>query len=94
VSDDAGRGVGGSAPTPVIIGTVIPCSSKSKAGLSKGVQGFSISGARQINKANEADAGGASLQGFSISGARQINKAITARGGHRRTGRVIGVPGS
>jgi hypothetical protein len=50
VSDDAGRGVGGSAPTPVIIGTVIPCSSKSKAALSKGVQGFSISGARQIEK--------------------------------------------
>ncbi|HWO26866.1 MAG TPA: transposase [Kofleriaceae bacterium] len=30
------------------------------------------------------------VQGFSISAARQINKAITARGGDRRTGRVIG----
>jgi REP element-mobilizing transposase RayT len=30
------------------------------------------------------------VQGFSISAARQINKAITARGGGRRTGRVIG----
>jgi REP element-mobilizing transposase RayT len=29
------------------------------------------------------------VRGFSISAARQINKAITARGGHRRTGRVI-----
>ncbi len=29
------------------------------------------------------------VQGFSISAARQINKAITARGGDRRTGRVI-----
>jgi REP element-mobilizing transposase RayT len=29
------------------------------------------------------------IRGFSISGARQINKAITARGGHRRTGKVI-----
>jgi REP element-mobilizing transposase RayT len=30
------------------------------------------------------------VQGFSISAAKQINKAIAARGGHRRTGRVIG----
>jgi REP element-mobilizing transposase RayT len=30
------------------------------------------------------------VQGFSISAARQINKAITARGGERRTGKVIG----
>jgi REP element-mobilizing transposase RayT len=29
------------------------------------------------------------VQGFSISAARQINKAITARGGGRRTGKVI-----
>jgi REP element-mobilizing transposase RayT len=29
------------------------------------------------------------IQGFSISTARQINKVITARGGDRRTGRVI-----
>jgi REP element-mobilizing transposase RayT len=29
------------------------------------------------------------IHGFSISAARQINKAITARGGDRRTGRVI-----
>ena len=30
------------------------------------------------------------VQGFSISAARQINKAVTARGGDRRTGKVIG----
>ena len=30
------------------------------------------------------------MRGFSISAARQINRAITARGGERRTGRVIG----
>ncbi len=30
------------------------------------------------------------VRGFSISAARQVNKAITARGGDRRTGRVIG----
>jgi REP element-mobilizing transposase RayT len=30
------------------------------------------------------------IRGFSISAARQINKAITARGGDRRTGKVIG----
>jgi REP element-mobilizing transposase RayT len=30
------------------------------------------------------------VRGFSISAARQINRAITARGGERRTGRVIG----
>ncbi len=30
------------------------------------------------------------MRGFSISAARQINRAITARGGDRRTGRVIG----
>jgi REP element-mobilizing transposase RayT len=30
------------------------------------------------------------VRGFSISAARQINKAITARGGERRTGKVIG----
>jgi REP element-mobilizing transposase RayT len=29
------------------------------------------------------------VQGFSISAARQINKSITARGGDRRTGKVI-----
>src|SRR5215218_6559230 len=29
------------------------------------------------------------VRGFSISAARQINKSITARGGDRRTGRVI-----
>jgi REP element-mobilizing transposase RayT len=29
------------------------------------------------------------MRGFSISAARQINRAITARGGDRRTGRVI-----
>jgi REP element-mobilizing transposase RayT len=29
------------------------------------------------------------IQGFSISAAKQINKAITARGGDRRTGKVI-----
>jgi REP element-mobilizing transposase RayT len=30
------------------------------------------------------------IRGFSISAARQINRAITARGGGRRTGRVLG----
>jgi putative transposase len=30
------------------------------------------------------------VRGFSISAARQINRAITARGGDRRTGKVIG----
>jgi REP element-mobilizing transposase RayT len=30
------------------------------------------------------------IRGFSIPAARQINRAITARGGDRRTGRVIG----
>jgi putative transposase len=30
------------------------------------------------------------VRGFSISAARQISKAFTARGGDRRTGRVIG----
>ena len=30
------------------------------------------------------------IRGFSISAARQINKAITARGGERRSGKVIG----
>jgi REP element-mobilizing transposase RayT len=29
------------------------------------------------------------VRGFSISAARQINKAITARGGDRRTGRIV-----
>jgi REP element-mobilizing transposase RayT len=29
------------------------------------------------------------IRGFSISAARQVNKAITARGGERRTGKVI-----
>jgi REP element-mobilizing transposase RayT len=41
----------------------------------------------------EADSKGAltsGVRGFSISAARQVNKAITARGGDRRTGRVIG----
>jgi REP element-mobilizing transposase RayT len=41
----------------------------------------------------EADSGGSlskGVRGFSISAARQINKAITARGGDRRTGRVVG----
>ena len=40
----------------------------------------------------EADSTGAlsrGVRGFSISAARQINKAFTARGGDRRTGRVI-----
>jgi len=40
----------------------------------------------------EADSTGAlskGVRGFSISAARQINKAITARGGDRRTGKVI-----
>ena len=30
------------------------------------------------------------VRGFSISAARQINRAVTARGGERRTGKVIG----
>ncbi len=41
----------------------------------------------------EAESTGAlskGVRGFSISAARQINKAITARGGDRRTGKVIG----
>jgi REP element-mobilizing transposase RayT len=41
----------------------------------------------------EADSKGAlskGIRGFSISAARQINRAVTARGGDRRTGRVIG----
>jgi REP element-mobilizing transposase RayT len=40
----------------------------------------------------EADSEGSlsrGVRGFSISAARQINKAISARGGDRRTGRVI-----
>ncbi len=41
----------------------------------------------------EADGKGSlsrGMRGFSISAARQINRAITARGGDRRTGKVIG----
>jgi REP element-mobilizing transposase RayT len=43
-----------------------------------------------IVEADSKDALSSGVRGFSISAARQINKAITARGGHRRTGRVIG----
>ena len=43
-----------------------------------------------IVEADSKDALSNGVRGFSISAARQINKAITARGGDRRTGRVIG----
>jgi REP element-mobilizing transposase RayT len=43
-----------------------------------------------IVEADGKDALSKGVRGFSISAARQINKAITARGGDRRTGRVIG----
>jgi REP element-mobilizing transposase RayT len=43
-----------------------------------------------IVEADSKDALSKGVQGFSISAARQINKAITARGGDRRTGKVIG----
>ena len=43
-----------------------------------------------IVEANHKTALSKGVQGFSISAARQINKALTARGGDRRTGRVIG----
>jgi REP element-mobilizing transposase RayT len=43
-----------------------------------------------IVEADSKDALSKGIRGFSISAARQINKAITARGGDRRTGRVIG----
>jgi REP element-mobilizing transposase RayT len=42
-----------------------------------------------IVEADDAGALSRGVRGFSISAARQINKAITARGGDRRTGRVI-----
>ena len=42
-----------------------------------------------IVEAERKDALSKGVRGFSISAARQINKAITARGGDRRTGRVI-----
>ncbi|HWO20118.1 MAG TPA: transposase [Kofleriaceae bacterium] len=42
-----------------------------------------------IIEANDKDALSDGIRGFSISAARQINKAISARGGDRRTGRVI-----
>ena len=40
-------------------------------------------------EADHKDALSKGVRGFSISAARQINKAITARGGDRRTGKVI-----
>jgi REP element-mobilizing transposase RayT len=43
-----------------------------------------------IIEADHKDALSKGVRGFSISAARQINKAITARGGDRRTGKVIG----
>jgi len=43
-----------------------------------------------IVEAESKDALSKGIRGFSISAARQINKAITARGGDRRTGKVIG----
>ena len=42
-----------------------------------------------IVEADDKSALSKGVQGFSISAARQINKAITARGGDRRTGKVI-----
>ena len=42
-----------------------------------------------IVEAQDTGALSRGIRGFSISAARQINKAITARGGDRRTGRVI-----
>jgi REP element-mobilizing transposase RayT len=43
-----------------------------------------------IVEADHKDALSKGVRGFSISAARQINRAITARGGDRRTGKVIG----
>jgi REP element-mobilizing transposase RayT len=43
-----------------------------------------------IAEADSKSALSKGIQGFSISAARQINKVITARGGDRRTGKVIG----
>jgi len=43
-----------------------------------------------IVEADGARALSRGVRGFSISAARQINRAFTARGGDRRTGRVIG----
>jgi REP element-mobilizing transposase RayT len=42
-----------------------------------------------IIEADHREALSKGVRGFSISAARQINKAITARGGDRRTGKVI-----
>jgi REP element-mobilizing transposase RayT len=42
-----------------------------------------------IVEADHKDSLSKGIRGFSISAARQINKAITARGGDRRTGKVI-----
>jgi REP element-mobilizing transposase RayT len=42
-----------------------------------------------IVEADHKEALSKGIRGFSISAARQINKAITARGGDRRTGKVI-----
>ena len=42
-----------------------------------------------IVEADDRSALSKGIQGLSISAARQINKAITARGGDRRTGKVI-----
>ena len=42
-----------------------------------------------IAEADSKQALSKGIQGFSISAARQINNAITARGGNRRTGKVI-----
>jgi REP element-mobilizing transposase RayT len=42
-----------------------------------------------VVEADHKDALSKGIRGFSISAARQINRAITARGGERRTGRVI-----
>ena len=43
-----------------------------------------------IVEADDKSALSRGVRGFSISAARQINRAITARGGERRTGKVIG----
>jgi REP element-mobilizing transposase RayT len=43
-----------------------------------------------IVEADRKDALSKGVRGFAISAARQINRAVTVRGGHRRTGRVIG----
>ena len=47
-------------------------------------------GRKPMVEADHKDALSEGVRGFSISAARQINKAITARGGDRRTGKVIG----